>query len=208
LNKHIGLSLSGGCLFAPEGSSRNFTLGAAMNYHLSTTDRIPDKTSPDKHLVFRGFRFNVFHQTEFNVKLGDMDHDNIKFLSFQLDNLVHDNWYIPVQVSVAYNDFFGYPGYGEILTGFGLQNKYAATNRFQYFCQVLFGVNVHSILLKPSIGINYSLSDHFALYAQVGKTISLYKLNLYNNFDQYNERLNANFIGIGLTYRFSVKNIL
>ncbi len=208
LNNHIGLSLSGGYLLAPEGSSRNFTLGAAMNYHLSTTDRIPDKSSPEKRLVFRGFRFNVFHQTEFNVKLGDMDHDNINFLSFQLDNLVHDNWYIPVQVSVAYNDFFGYPGYGEMLTGFGLQNKYASTNRFQYFCQVLIGVNVHSVLLKPSMGINYSLSDHFALYAQVGKTISLYKLDLYNNFDQYNERLNTSFIGIGLTYRFSVLDIL
>lgn len=204
LNNHIGLSLSGGYLFAPEGSSKNFTLGAAMNYHLSTTARIPDTSSPDKRLVFRGFRFNVFHQTEFNVELGDMDHDNLNFLSLQLDNLVHDNWYVPLQVSVAYNDFFGYPGYGEILTGVGLQNKFSETNRFQYFCQALIGVNVHSVLVKPSIGINYSVSDHFALYAQAGKTISLYKLNLYNNFDEYNERLNANFIGIGLTYRFSV----
>ena len=199
LNNHLGLSFSGGYLFAPKGSSKNLTLGAALNYHLSAR-----KYGTDERLMFRGFRFNVFQQTEFNVKFGNDDHDNINLLSFQFDNLAGDNWYVPLQVSVAYNDFFGYPGYGEILTGLGMQNKFAEINRFQYFCQLLIGVNVHSILLKPSIGINYSLSDNFALYAQVGKTTSLYKLTLDNRFNKDNERLNANYIGIGLTYRFSV----
>ncbi|MEW6077158.1 MAG: hypothetical protein AB1724_05075 [Thermodesulfobacteriota bacterium] len=208
LNNHMGLSVSGGYLLAPEGSSRNLTLGAAINYHLSTTGHIPDQFRLDRVLTFRGFRLNAFQQTEFNVKFGDDRLDDINLLSFQLDSLVNDNWYVPVQVSVAYNDFLGYPGYGELLTGLGRQNKFTETNRFQGFCQVLVGVNVLSILLKPSIGINYSLSDNLAIYAQIGKTLSVYKLSLHSNIDVDNERLDANHIGIGLTYRFSVLDIL
>lgn len=208
LNNHIGLSFSGGYLLAPEGSSKNLTIGAAMNYHLSTKAHLDDDFSRDNLLVFRGFRLNMFQQTEFDVKFGNKRLDDINLISFQLDSLVNDHWFVPVQVSVAYNDFFGYPGYGEILAGLGIQNKFSATSRFQGFCQILAGVNVHSILLKPSIGVNYGVCDNLAIYAQVGKTMSLYKLSLHNNFNEDNERLDTNFVGIGLTYRFSVPDIL
>ena len=204
LNNKFGLSLSSGYLFAPKGSSKNFTLGAAMNYHLSTEEKNIRRFSTAKGLVFRGFRFNVFQQTEFDVRVGNRKHGNINLLSVQLDTIVNDNWYLPIQVSIAYNEFLGYPGYGKILTGLGIQNKFSTTNSFQNFFQILIGANVHGIVLKPSIGLNYSLSDNLALYGQFGKTISLNKINLYPD----NLRLSSYSIGLGLTYRFSLLDTL
>ena len=34
VSDHVGLALSAGTLFAPRGTSRNVTVGAALNYHL------------------------------------------------------------------------------------------------------------------------------------------------------------------------------
>ena len=200
LNNKLGLSLSSGYLFAPKGSSKNFTLGAALNYHLSTEEKNLRRFSTAKDLVFRGFRFNVFHQTEFNVRFGNRKHVNINLISLQLDYILNDNWYFPTQVSVAYNDVLGYPGYGEVLTGLGIQNKFSTTNDFQSFFQILIGADGYGIVLKPSVGLNYSLSDTLALYGQFAKTISLNKMNLYPE----NKRLSSYSIGLGLTYRFSL----
>jgi hypothetical protein len=205
LYNNLGLSLTSGYLVAPKGSSKNFTLGAAMNYHLSAEEHnLHGSSTTAKDLVFRGFRFNLFLQTQFNVRVGNNKHPNINMLSVQIDYILNDHWYLSTQGSVAYNAFLGFPGYGEILTGLGIQNKFSKTNSFQGFFQILLGSNVNNILLKPSIGFNYSLSDHLAFYSQFSKTISL------NKFTQhpYDLRLSSYSVGLGLTYRFSLLDTL
>jgi hypothetical protein len=195
LNKTLGVSLSTGYLVAPNGSSKNVTFGAAMNYHLSTNER---GTAIDR--IYRGFRLHMFQQTEFNVQVGSSAHHDINLLSTQWDSILSDHWYFPIQASVATNDFLGYPGYGELLAGLGVQNKFVTTNRFQNFLQVLVGTNINNILLKASVGMNYSLTDNLALYGQLGKTISLNQWTQY----AYDMRVNSDSFGLGLTYRFSL----
>jgi hypothetical protein len=198
LSNNLGLSLSGGYLRAPKGTSSNFTLGAGLNYQLSTNQKgVGNFISVDDR-VFRGLRFSVFPQTEFNVRVGSKNIDNLNLLSTQFDYIVNDNWYWATQGSVAYNTFFGYPGYGEILTGLGIQNIFSATNKFQSFFQILAGANVMDTLIKPSVGINYSLSDNLALYSQLSKTKSM------NKTVSGNTKFSSNSIGLGLTYRFSL----
>ncbi|PJA31486.1 MAG: hypothetical protein CO187_09145 [Zetaproteobacteria bacterium CG_4_9_14_3_um_filter_53_7] len=193
LNNNLGLSLSSGYLVAPRGTSKNFTLGAGMNYHLGGPGTAQDP-------VFRGFRISLFQQTQFNVRIGNKKHGNVNLLSTQFDYVVNDHWYIPTQGSVAYNQFLGYPGYGEILTGLGIQSKFSTTRGFQNFFQILIGANVHGVILKPSVGFNYGLSDHLALYGQLAKTISLHQIKLYPD----NLRFSSYSTGLGLTYRFSL----
>lgn len=199
LNNSLGLSLSGGYLFAPKGSSKNHTVGAAMNYHLSAGDG-----GSAQGVAFRGFRLHLFHQTQFNVRVGNNRHANLNLISLQLDNILSDHWYLPIQAGVAYNDFVGYPGYGEILAGLGVQTRYSATDRFQGFFQLLVGANANNILLKPTVACNYGVSDNLALYGQFAKTISL------NKFTQYpvDVRLSSYALGLGLTYRFSIPESL
>lgn len=202
LNSELGLSLSGGYLFAPKGSSKNFTLGAAMNYHISGGENHPQRFSSVEAREFRGFRFNLFQQTEFDVQVGNNMHNNINMLSIQFDYILNDYCYIPVQANVAYNEFLGYPGYGQILTGLGIQSDFSASDSLQGFMQILAGADVHGMVLKPTIGVNLTLSDHLALYAQLGKTVSLHKLNIYPK----SLRLSSYSAGLGLTYRFSLAN--
>jgi hypothetical protein len=191
LNNKLGLSLSSGYLFAPRGSSNNFTLGAAVNYHLSTDTGRGGRSSMGHDLVWRGFRFTLFPQTEFNVRAKDEKLANIKMISVQLDYVMKDHWFIPMQANVAYDEFLGYPGYGEILTGLGFQNRFSSTNHFQYFFEVLIGANVLGIAVKPAVGFNYTLSDTLALYGQLGETFSEKKFSAFS-------------VGVGLTYRFSL----
>ena len=200
LNHNLGLSVSSGYLVAPKGTSKNITVGAALNYRLSGKEK--NRRSFSAGQAFRGFRFNLFEQTEFDVRVGNSKHANLNMLSAQFDYIVNDYWYLPTRASVAFNEFVGFPGYGEILTGIGLQSKFSTANSFQGFLQILIGANVHGIILKPSVGVNYGLSDKLALYGQFGKTISLNKIGLYPD----NQLFSSYSAGLGLTYRFSLLN--
>ena len=197
ITKHFGMALTAGYLFAPNGSSKNHTVGAALNYHLQSQRRgagAGASGTPDD-AVFKGYRFSLLQQTETSVRVRGLDRSNINLLSAQLDTLVSDHFYIPLRASVAYNAYLGYPGYGEMLVGVGLQNKYDRGDRFQFFGQLLGGTNVHGLILKPGIGLNYSLSDQLAIHATSGKTIA-------TSSDNGNFR--STYLALGLTYRFSV----
>ena len=192
-DKNFGLLLSGGYLFAPRGSSKNYTFGASLNYHIHSGDGSSVANYAAENIFYRGYRLNLFQQTEFNVKDRGVATSKISLLSVQLDNIVNDNIYIPIQISVAYNAYLGYPGYGEILAGVGVQNKYYKGDRLQSFAQLLVGANIRGLVLKTGIGLNFGLSDRFAIYGVMGQT-----------FAADREKFRSDYAGIGLTYRFSV----
>ena len=200
LSNSIGLLLSSGYLYAPRGSSRNLTLGASLVYHASPDGGSAHGDHAATEVAYRGHRFHIFSQTEFKVKVGDRDQGKVKLLSVQVDNTVSDNIYIPVQGSIAYNSYFGYPGYGEVLAGIGAQNKYTPNDSFQTFAQLLIGTNVHGIIVKPALGVNFGLSDRLAVYGQVGSTLSLDNVGLYPK----QRRFRSTSVGLGLSYRFSL----
>ena len=194
LSKELGLALSAGYLFAPNGSSKNYSYGVALNYHLQSRRRdTAAGAMPD--MMFRGYRVSLLQQTETGVSVRGQDQASINMLSAQLDTMVSDHFYIPVRAGVAYNAYLGYPGYGEMLVGAGIQNKYERGDRFQFFGQLLAGTNVHGLILKPGVGLNYTLSDRLALHASAGRTMA-------TSSDNGNFR--STYLGLGLTYRFSV----
>lgn len=194
ITRNLGLSLSAGYLFAPEGSSKNYTFGASLSYHIQSGDGAGARETSNS-IFYRGLRFSLFQQTEFNVRVRDIDSANINMLSAQLDTLVGDHVYIPIQASVAYNAYQGHPGYGELVAGVGVQTLYDKDNRFQFFGQLLAGTNAHGPVLKPGIGINVGLSDRLALYASAGRTLTTSSKNV---------SFRSDYAGLGLTYRLSV----
>ena len=193
VSDHVGLALSAGTLFAPRGTARNVTVGAALNYHLSGSGASGDG-------VQNGYRIDVFQQSEFHPKIGDRTQGPIRLLTTQIDDVLGENVYVPIQASIAYSRFLGYPGYGEALAGLGLQTTHAADRPFQGFAQLVAGINVHGVIAKPAIGVNWGFSDRLALYAQVGKTVSVDVAHLYP--ERY--KFNATNAGLGLTWRFSL----
>lgn len=193
LTQKVSLGLTGGYLFAPEGTFQNFTAGLALNYALFTGGKIPNEFESSDGWIFRGFRFSLFNQTEFDVKVNNAPVGNINLVSVEPDLFVHRNWFIPTQVSFAYS---GHLGYAEGLVGFGVQNKFAPGQRFQYFLATMVGADLNGPIWKPEIGINYSLTDHTALYAMLARTMSIDAASSYE--------INSNSVGVGLTYRFSL----
>lgn len=191
---HVGLALSAGYLFAPRGTSRNLTLGAALNYHLAS------RGAGTGEAVHNGYRIDVFEQSELHPKIGDRTQGVIRLITTQVDDMLSRNVYVPIQASVATSRYLGYPGYGEALTGLGLQTTRTADGTFQGFAQLVAGINVHGVIAKPAIGLNVGLGDRLAIYAQVGKTTSVNMAHLY----PARYRFEATHIGLGMTYRFSL----
>ncbi|NOT97946.1 MAG: hypothetical protein HOO97_02480 [Sideroxydans sp.] len=192
LDKNFGVALSGGYMLAPTGSSKNYTFGAALNYHIHS---LPDDLGIDAAAggFYRGYRINLFQQTETQVTFKNKARGEINLLSLQVDNLVDEYIYIPMQIAVAYSAYLGYPGYGELLTGVGLQNKFSKDSQHQVFGQLLVGTNVHGPILKYGVGLNYGLNDRLAIYGLAGQTLALDKV-----------KFKTDYLGLGVTYRFSV----
>ncbi len=196
ITHELGVAVTAGYMFAPTGSSKNYAFGAALNYHLGSPQRgnaAGGWTSGDA--VFRGYRFTLLQQTETKVRVRGEDRSDIHMLSAQLDAMVSDHVYIPIRAGVAYNAYLGYPGYGEMLVGVGVQNKYERGDRFQFFGQLLGGTNVHGLILKPGVGLNYTLSERLAVHASLGRTMA-------TSSDNGNFR--STYGAFGLVYRFSV----
>jgi len=189
LDRNFGLSLSAGYLFAPKATSKNYTVGAALNYHLQSAD---GGGAGGEGAVYRGYRINLFPQTEFNLVDRDVARGNIRMVTAQLDSTVSDHVYIPMQVSVAYNAYIGYPGYGELFGGVGVQTKYEKGELFQFFAHAMAGANSRGLIFKTGAGLTVGLSDQLALYGVAGQT-----------FARRAGEFKNEYVGLGLSYRFS-----
>jgi hypothetical protein len=192
LTPSLGLSLSAGYLTAPKASSRNQTYALALTQHLRSGASPGGAANPAS---WRGFRVSIFQQTEFNLRYRGIDRDNLHLIGLQLDTPLGDRWYLPVQASVAYNDYLGYPGYGELLAGLGLQTRLAPGDRLQLFGQVMGGANVHGPGYKVSGGLRYLLSDRLAVHLAAGHI---------ETRRSDGRRFSADSLGFSLDYRFAV----
>ncbi|MCB1329152.1 MAG: hypothetical protein KDK28_06765, partial [Maritimibacter sp.] len=117
-----------------------------------------------------------------------------------------DNWYIPLQIAAAVNDFRGYAGYVEGFVGLGYETDTFFNDRLQGYAQIMYGLNDLAItpahdpgaLVYPSVGFNYNLSDKFSLYAQAGKIGSIAQWTDPGSGKQFD----GTTIGLGVSYRF------
>jgi hypothetical protein len=191
LTKDLGLSLSVGYLAAPKGSSRNQTFGLALTHHIRSSDDSERGSLP----TYRAFRVSVFQQTEFAVRYRDVDRGRLQMLGIQADTIVDDHWYIPLQASVAYSSYLGYPGYGELLAGIGVQSRSRPGDRVQVFGQLMVGANVHGRAAKAGAGLRYGLSDRLGLHLTAGRIEAR---------SSAGQRFSADSLGLGLDYRFSI----
>lgn len=193
VTRDLGLALSTGYMVAPKGTSKNQTIGLALTHHLRPgAGGSSDSNSP---AIFRGFRFSVLQQTEYHVRYRDLESSPLRMLGIQLDQLLSDHWYLPLQATVAYNAYHGYPGYGELLAGIGLQTRASTEDRVQWFGQLMAGTNVHGPAAKASAGLRYGLSDHWAVQLSGGRTVAQKSAG---------KRFSADSLALGVDYRFSV----
>jgi hypothetical protein len=202
LTKDLGLSLSAGYLVAPRGTSKNQSFGIALTRHLGVGGASSgggssrnSSSDDDSTLTYRAFRVSLFHETDVGVRYRDLDRGQVQMIGIQADAIINDHWYIPLQGAAAYSAYLGYPGYGELLAGIGLQSRVERADRFQVFGQLMAGTNVHGLAAKGSVGVRYILNDRVALSVNAGHIVAK---------SASGNRFAANSIGFGLDYGFSI----
>ena len=114
-------------------------------------------------------------------------------LTIQGEKLVTQNLYLSLRAAISYQDYRGLPGYGEVSAGVGVQSSYTTGTPFQFFGELQVGANVQGIITRSSVGLDYTLSEDWALRASLGQTFG-------------NEGFSATNIVLGLTRRFSLLN--
>ncbi|MCW1933073.1 hypothetical protein [Pararhodobacter zhoushanensis] len=203
----VGATVSAGYLYAPMGTSRNWTLGLGLNYHLSHSEAQARSAPNGLDYSLRGIRLNVFGRTTSSITYNGRESDGISMIAVQADYALSDHWYIAGQIAAAATAFRGYAGYAEGFVGVGWQSNAYANGRLQAYAQLMYGLNdvgvdaAHEVgaLLYPAVGVSYHLNDRLSLYSQLGAAVSLgqYVGSHTNTFENYS-------IGLGVTYRFSL----
>lgn len=189
ISDNLGLALTAGYLLALDGTSKNYTFGVALNRTFGAASR--QGTTQGQ---YDGYRFSLSHETLSGLRFNGLSLANLNMLTVQVDKLVSGTFYIPVRVAISYQSYLGFPGYGEVSTGIGIQNSYTAGDRFQFFGEVQIGANVQGIIVRPSIGLDYGLREGLALRASIGQTFG-------------KKGFRSTNIVLGLTSRFSLLNL-
>ena len=193
LKSNTGISLSAGYVLALDGSARNFTLGASVNHHFGAPQPETEAAAPSSG-QYDGYRFILSHETVFDLSFDGIPLSGLNMITIQADKMISDYVYIPLRAAISYQSYRGYPGYGEISAGIGLQNSYTAGNALQFFGEFQVGANVQGAIARSVIGLDYSLREGLALRATLGHT-------------RGNTGFRSTGIALGLTSRFSLINM-
>ena len=111
-------------------------------------------------------------------------------MNVQLDRMFNENFYMPICGSIALEAYRGYPGYGEVSVGLGVQSKYRDDSPFQYFAELQAGANVEGPIVRAGVGMIYSLTEDVGLRGVASQTLG-------------SELFRSTNLELGLTYRFS-----
>ncbi len=190
LSRDLGVSLSAGYLVAPKGSSKNRAVGIAFTRHL----RANDGPEPGRPPTYQAFRFGLFQETDLGVHYRDLDRGQVRMVGIQIDTIIDDHWYVPLRGTGAYSTYLGYPGYGELLGGIGVQTRVERGDRWQAFGQLMAGTNVHGLAVKGSAGLRFGIDDRTALSLTAGRIVAR---------SAAGNRFTADSIGFGLDYLFA-----
>ncbi|PVH29318.1 hypothetical protein [Pararhodobacter oceanensis] len=204
----LGATFSAGYMYAPFGTSRNWTVGLGLNYHLSYSNRERRESQGPLDYTMRGVRLNVFARRTSQIYYNGRNSDPLNMVAVQVDYALNERWYAAAQMAIAANAFRGFAGYAEAFIGLGYQRSLSRSGRFQGYAQLMVGGNdvgvssSHEVgaLIYPSLGVNYYINDRFSLYGQIGGTTSL---GQYTGASPNNRWRNYS-IGLGMSYRFSL----
>jgi hypothetical protein len=193
--KDWGVSLSTGYLVAPKGTSKNLGVGLALTHHLGRKTAAAGSGADMSLPVFQAYRVSLFRQLDTQVRFLNLDRGVLQMIGVQADAIVSEHVYVPLQASVATSTYLGYPGYGELLAGVGLQSSTAQGQRWQAFGQLLVGTNVHGLGAKASGGVRFALGDGAALSLAAGHFVAR---------SAAGNRFSANSVTLGFDYRFAM----
>ncbi len=139
------------------------------------------------------WRFRPAHQWYFDAQRKGGSSRDMQLMGGKIDWMGGDWWYLTGQGLSAYEGGAG--GYSEGHLGAGVFTP--SWKNWQLYGELLIGAgggggvdSGNALLYKPSVGLEYNLSDNFSLQTGIGKVIS------------NNGNLDANILDASLVWRF------
>ena len=197
LSQDLSMIMEGGYLTAPDGAFDTPYVGFNLAYVMENfaQDQKGAPLTKTDVIQTNKWRFRPAHQWYFDAQRKGGFSRDMNLLGGKIDWMVGDWWYLTGQGLSAYEGGAG--GYSEGHWGVGVQSS--NWKNLHLYGEMLIGAgggggvdSGSALIYKPSIGLEYNLTDDFSLQTGIGKVIS-------------NEgNLNANTLDVSLVWRFGI----
>ena len=195
LSPDLSMIMDGGYLTAPDGAFDTPYVGLNLAYVMESfaQDQKGAPLTETDVIQTNKWRFRPAHQWYFDAQRKGGSLRDMQLLGGKIDWMVGDWWYLTGQGLSAYEGGAG--GYSEGLWGVGVHSP--SWKNWHLYGEMLIGAgggggvdSGSALLYKPSIGLEYNLTDDFSLQTGIGKVISK------------EGNLNANTLDVSLIWRF------
>ena len=195
LSPHLSIIMDGGYLTAPDGNFDTPYVGFNLAHVMGafTQDQKGTPLKETDLIQTTKWRFRPAHQWYFDAQRKGGSSRGMQLMGGKIDWMGGDWWYLTGQGLSAYEGGAG--GYSEGHWGAGVFGP--SWKNWQLYGELLIGAgggggvdSGNALLYKPSVGLEYNLSDDFSLQTGIGKVIS------------NNGNLDANILDASLVWRF------
>ena len=194
LSNNIYLAVNKGFLMSPNAFFESSTFGIGLKYYTNINGI--SGFDLDMKVYFKGFEVVIKHDVYVKADRMEKPTENLHQISVQLNHYLSKNIYLAGQTSFA--NFGNAGAYAEGIIGLGAQTNSLFNNTANFFFQGLIGGagggNISTgegMIIKPSIGINYTFNSYVALRGALGYIKAL------------GGGLSSSSVSLGMSYRFS-----
>ncbi len=192
---NIYLSLNKGYLMSPNSHFVTSSYGLGVKYYIDK-DGIQSNGNSFTNGKFKGIETTIKQELYFKAQRDQGSGQNMQQISMQINFFLNKYFYAAGETSFA--NFGGAGAYAEGIVGLGVRSKPIFNSTTAVFTQFLGGAaggggisTGQGLIIKPSIGIDFKISEKLGLKGAVGYVGSR------------GGKLNTTFLNLGLSYRFS-----
>ncbi|MCF2873857.1 MULTISPECIES: hypothetical protein [unclassified Tenacibaculum] len=188
-------SINKGYLMSPDGHFTSSTLGFGLKYYIDK-DGIKSEENSFSTAKLKGLETIVKHDLYFNAARDTGINQDMHQISLQINFFFNKYIYGAGQTSFA--NFGDAGAYAEGIVGLGVQSNSFFNNTTSVFLQALAGAaggggisTGQGLIIKPSAGVNYKLTDKLNLRAGLGYVKAR------------GGSLSSSYLNFGISYNFS-----
>jgi hypothetical protein len=197
---HFGLSVHGGYHRAVAATFEAITTGVSLKYYgLSGGSKDPFTKEKAKYIKTQGVQIGLQNQTYFDVAILNKPKRDLQQIALKINYDITPYIYVAGEASFAY--LGGAGGYAHGLFGLGVKSNRFFNEKISLFAEAAGGVaggggvdSGEGVLVRPTAGINYHISNDFHLNTSIGQMVSPFG------------NVNSTNVNIGFTYSLSVLN--
>ncbi|WP_299120996.1 hypothetical protein [uncultured Tenacibaculum sp.] len=188
-------SINKGFLMSPDGHFTSSTLGFGLKYYIDK-DGIKSEENSFSTAKLKGLETIIKHDIYINAARDTGINQDMHQISLQVNFFFNKYFYGAGQTSFA--NFGDAGAYAEGIVGLGVQSNTFFNNTTSVFLQALAGAaggggisTGQGLIVKPSAGINYKLTDKLNLRAGLGYVKAR------------GGNLSSSYLNFGISYNFS-----